>query len=336
MADAGHWPVDAGGLRMEMEFNQGGEEFVMKILQWIATLAFVVAGIALLCAPAHGQVAKAAASGTAATGPTRFTVVDAGTVGKPDVALIPGLGSSRAVWDGETKLLAPNYRLHILQVDGFAGSPVGANTADGKMLTGIVEELHAYIAANKMHPVVVGHSMGGLLTLMLADKYPADLTRMVIVDTLPYYAVLFNPAATVETMKPQAEVLKEQVIAAPADQFALMQQTLVPALVLNPDAQKLIEAADEAGDRTAFAEAMYEDLLTDLRGDVATIKTPMLLVYPYDPASQGADPAKVDALYKSAYAAKPNLTLLRIDGSRHFIMYDQPAKLDAAVEGYLK
>jgi hypothetical protein len=55
MADAGHWPVDAGGLRMEMEFNQGGEEFVMKILQWIATLAFVVAGIALLCAPAHGQ-----------------------------------------------------------------------------------------------------------------------------------------------------------------------------------------------------------------------------------------------------------------------------------------
>jgi pimeloyl-ACP methyl ester carboxylesterase len=308
----------------------------MKVLQWIATVAFVVAGIALLCAPAHGQAVKAGAAGSAVTGPTRFTVVDAGTVGKPDVVLIPGLGSSRAVWDGEAKLLAPNYRLHIVQVDGFAGSPVGANAADGKMLTGIVEELHGYITVNKMHPVVVGHSLGGLLTLMLADKYPADLSRMVIVDTLPYYAVLFNPAATVETMKPQAEVLKQQVIATPADQFAVMQQTLVPALVLNPDAQKLIEAGDEAGDRTVFAEAMYEDLLTDLRGDVAAIKTPMLLLYPYDPASQGPDPTKVDALYQGSYKGMPNATLERIDGSRHFIMYDQPAKLDAAVEGYLK
>jgi pimeloyl-ACP methyl ester carboxylesterase len=106
--------------------------------------------------------------------------------------------------------------------------------------------------------------------------------------------------------------------------------------VLNPDAQKLIEAADEAGDRTVFAEAMYEDLLTDLRGDVATIKTPMLLLYPYDPASQGADPAKVDALYQGSYKGMPNATLVRIDGSRHFIMYDQPAKLDAAVEEFLK
>jgi pimeloyl-ACP methyl ester carboxylesterase len=321
---------------MYMEINKLGEGIAMKILQWIATVAFVAAGIALLCAPAHGQTAKAAAAGSVVTGPTRFTVVDAGTAGKPDVVLIPGLGSSRAVWDGEAKLLAPNYRLHIVQVDGFAGAPVGANIADGKMLPGIVEELHGYISVNKMHPVVVGHSLGGLLTLMLADKYPGDVRKMLIVDTLPYYAVLFNPAATVDTMKPQAEVLKQQVIATPADQFAMMQQTLVPALVLNPDAQKLIEAGDIAGDRTVFAEAMYEDLLTDLRGDVAGIKTPMLLLYPYDPASQGADPAKVDSMYKSAYAAKPNVTLLRIDGSRHFIMYDQPAKLDAAVEEFLK
>ena len=302
----------------------------MKFLQWIATVVFVAAGIALLCAPAHGQ-AKAAA-----VVPTRFTVTDSGTAGKPDVVLIPGLGSSSAVWDAEAKLLAPNYRLHIVQVDGFAGAPAGANAADGKMLPGIVEELHGYIGAAGMHPVVVGHSLGGLLTLMLAEKYPADVRKMVIVDTLPYYAVLFNPAATVATMKPMADGIRQQIIAAPADQFALMQKTVVPAMVMNKDAQALVEAADIAGDRTVFAEAMVEDLLTDLRDDVAGIKTPMLLLYPYDATSQGADPAKVDAMYKSAYATKPNVTLVRIDGSRHFIMYDQPAKLDAAVEGFLK
>jgi pimeloyl-ACP methyl ester carboxylesterase len=30
------------------------------------------------------------------------------------------------------------------------------------------------------------------------------------------------------------------------------------------------------------------------------------------------------------------VTLVKVDGSRHFIMYDQPAKFDAAVEAFLK
>src|SRR5665213_2925589 len=139
---------------------------VMKALRFLATVAFVLAGIALLIAPSRAAVASAAGFV-----PTRFTVVDAGTVGKPDVVLIPGLSSSRAVWDAEAKLLAPNYRLHLVQVDGFAGAPAGPN-AVGPLLAPIVEELHGYIAAEGMHPVVVGHSLGGLLALMLADKYP--------------------------------------------------------------------------------------------------------------------------------------------------------------------
>ena len=204
------------------------------------------------------------------------------------------------------------------------------------MLPGIVEELHGYIAATKMHPVVVGHSLGGLLTLMLAEKYPADVKKMVIVDALPYYAVLFKPDATVESVKPMADAMRTQVVGAPAEQFAVMQQVMVPQLVNDKAGQAAVEAADEAGDRTVFAEAMYEDLLTDLRGEIAGIKTPMLLVYPYDAATQGADPAKVDAMYRAAYAGKPDATLVRVDGSKHFIMYDQPAKLDAAVEAYLK
>ena len=299
----------------------------MKVLQYLVSVMFVLAGIALLCAPAaHGQTAFV---------PTRFTVVDEGKAGAPDVVMIPGLGSSRAVWEAEAKLLAPNYRLHLVQLDGFGGTPAGPN-ATGVILPAIVDELHGYIAAAHMTPVVIGHSLGGLLTLMLAEKYPADVRKMVIVDTLPYYAVLFLPDATVETMKPQAEVLRQQIVAAPADQFAVMQTTVVPALVKNADGQKAVEAMDDASDRAVFANAMFDDLQTDLRGEVGSIKPPMLLLYPYDATSQGPDAAKVDAMYKSAYAGKANVSMVRVDDSRHFIMYDQPAKMDAAIEGYLK
>jgi pimeloyl-ACP methyl ester carboxylesterase len=296
----------------------------MKALQFLATLAFVLAGIALLIAPSHA----------AGFSPTRFAVTDAGSVNKPDILLIPGLSSSKAVWDAESKLLAPNYRLHIVQVGGFAGAPAGPN-ATGAMLPGIVEELHQYIVAAKMHPVVMGHSLGGLLGLMLADKHPEDVSKLIIVDSLPFAAVLFAPEVTVETARPMVEQIKAQLIAMPDEQFAVMAPQSAASMVKNTDAQKLIVESTLASDRTVFADAMAEDMTTDLRGDVATIKTPTLMIYPYD-VTAVPDVTKIAAVYETAYKSMPNVKLVRIDDSRHFIMYDQPAKFDAAVEEFLK
>jgi pimeloyl-ACP methyl ester carboxylesterase len=308
-------------------------ERAMKVLQWLATVVLVLAGVMLLVKPLAAQQGRAAGSVTA--GPTRFTVVDAGTVGKPDVVLIPGLSSSRAVWDAEGKLLSPNYRLHLVQVNGFAGAAAGVN-ATGPILPGIVEELHGYIASAGIHPVVVGHSLGGLLALMLADKYPGDVRKLVIVDTLPFYAVLFNPEATVEATKPYVEQMKQQMSAIPADQYAAMQGTIAAQLVKDAAGQKLVAASSGASDRAVVVEAMAEDMLTDLRVDVAKIQTPTLVLYEYDPTLQQPDATVYEALMKAGYASMPNVTLMKMDGSRHFIMYDQPEKFDAALEGFLK
>jgi len=309
----------------------------MKLLRMLFTVMLFLAGVLLLIHPLRAQTAVAPAQVKAASAPvlTHITIVDAGTVGKPDVVLIPGLGSSRAVWEAEAKLLAPNYRLHLVQLNGFAGSPVGGN-ASGAILPGAVEDLHAYITAQAIHPAVVGHSMGGLLALMLADKYPGDVRKMVIVDTLPFYALLYSATATVEMMKPQAEAIRQQVIATPADQFAAMQQIVVPQLVSNKDGQKLVEAMDTASDRAVFANSMAEDLTTDLRGDIATIKTPALVMFAVDVSAKQPDAAQYEALMRSVYKPMPNVTLLKIEDSRHFIMYDQPAKMDEAIEGFLK
>ena len=261
-------------------------------------------------------------------------MVDAGTVGKPDVVLIPGLSSSRDVYTAEAKLLAPKYRLHLMQVNGFAGAAPGPN-ATGPMLPGIVEELHSYIVAGKMQPVVVGHSLGGLLALMLADKYPADVRKLVIVDSLPYYAVLYNPAATPETMKPMADALQKQLNDVPADQFAAMQPMMAAQLVKNADAQKAVAASSMASDRNVLAKAMAEDLLTDLRADVAKIQTPTLVLFEYDASLKQPDPVTYEALVRDAYKPMPHVTLVKVEDARHFIMYDQPAKFDAALQTFL-
>jgi pimeloyl-ACP methyl ester carboxylesterase len=273
-----------------------------------------------------------------AQAPTRFTVTVEGAPNGPAVLLLPGLASSQAVFDAEAKILAPTYRLYRVQIAGFAGAPAAGNanpTEANPLLPGIVAELHQYIVARKIHPAVISHSLGGLLALMLADQHPEDIQKLLMVDTLPYYAVVFNPNATVDTMRPQAQQIRDGMIAASDDAFAQQSAQSIHYMVINPDAAKRIGASSLASDRVVFATAMYEDLCTDLRPRIASIKTPTTLLYPYD-ATVAPDAAKIDAVYTSAYASMPNIKVHRIDASRHFIMYDQPAAFDAAVQAFLQ
>jgi pimeloyl-ACP methyl ester carboxylesterase len=296
----------------------------------LVILLLILAALLLLRKPVFGQAITAA--------PTRFSVVIQGVApGKgADVILIPGLSSSRDVYAAEAKLLTANYRLHLIQIAGFAGEPAGPN-ATGPILAPVVEQLHQYIVTNKLQPVpVIAHSLGGLLGLMLADAHPEDVQKLLIVDSLPFYALVFAPEATVDAVKPQAAVMRDQILAASPDVYAVIANQTASFLVLNPDARKLVAASSIASDRTVMANAMYEDLTTDLRSQLATIKIPATLLYPFDAAAVGPDSTKIDTVYTSAYSAMPNLKIHRIDNSRHFIMYDQPAAFDKAVQAFLK
>jgi pimeloyl-ACP methyl ester carboxylesterase len=81
---------------------------------------------------------------------------------------------------------------------------------------------------------------------------------------------------------------------------------------------------------------MAEDLTTDLRDDIAMIKTPTLVMFAVDTSAKQPDATQYEALMRSVYKPMPNVTLVKINDSRHFIMYDQPVKMDAAIEGFLK
>ena len=303
----------------------------------LLALLFLLAALLLLRQPLFGQPPTTKpATQTITTAPTRFSVVVEGAPRgtAPDVLLLPGLASSREVYAVEAKLLTTHYRLHLVQLAGFAGEPAGPN-ATGPILSPVVEQLHQYITDNHLQPIpVIGHSMGGLLALMLAQAHPEDVSKLLIIDTLPYYGLVFNPAATVDTVRPQALAMHDQFIAMPNDQFAATQPLYTNRMVKDPEGQRQVSASSLASDRTVFANAMLEDLSTDLRPQLATIKTPMTLLYPYETAQGPVE--QVTALYTTAYATKPNLQLIRIDDSRHFIMYDQPAAFDKAVQTFLQ
>ncbi len=299
------------------------------------------AALALTAAtlPFAGSTAQVA-SPPRATAPVRFTVVDQGTLGKPDVILLPGLTGGRWVWEAQAAKLAPDYRLHLLQVNGFAGQPAGANATADPLLPALVDELHTYIAARRIRPIIVGHSLGGLLGLMLAKKYPQDVAKLVIVDASPFWGLMFGPNVTADSVRPMAQSMRDGTFSPSSARREASERSIAQGLALDPQARKRIVEDGLASDAQVGGRAMYEDLTTDLRPALASIKTPTLVVYAYDPTLVFPDGTKptagmADAAFHSSYRTMPNVKLVRIDNTRHFIMSDQPERLDELLRPFL-
>ncbi|MCX7360159.1 MAG: alpha/beta hydrolase [Alphaproteobacteria bacterium] len=263
--------------------------------------------------------------------PSRFTVEVRGQ--GPDVIFIPGLGSSRDVWSAQADALAATHRLHLVQLNGFAGQPVGAPA--GQVVQPVVDELAQYIEANHLdHPAVIGHSMGGFAGLMLARQHPSDVGRLMIVDSLPFFSAMFGPQVTAANAEPQARAMRDGIAALDDATFTAQQNSGVGRLVKTEARRAEVVAWSVASDRAIFAQAMYEVMTTDMRPEVANVQTPITVVYAYDTA-MGPE-AMIDGLYRGQYAPAPHVNFVRIDGSYHFIMFDQPAAFQAAVTEFLR
>lgn len=294
-------------------------------------LAAVAFTLGVVLQPSAGHAAP-----VAATAPEvrmdHISVVATGK-GRP-VILIPGLSSPRAVWDGVVPGLAKDHRVYIVQVNGFGGDAPGANLTQG-VLDGIVADLHAYIGKEKIvGAAIVGHSMGGLVAMMLARAHPADAGRLMIVDSLPFIGTLYSPAATATLIEPQARAMRDAQVASygkPANDAAAT--AIADRLAAKPASRVKVAAWAKAADPRVSGQAMYEDLTTDLRPAMKHIATPITMVYPW--GAGGPTKPLADAMYKGAYADAPHVTFVDIGDAAHFVMLDQPAAFQAALTAFV-
>jgi pimeloyl-ACP methyl ester carboxylesterase len=271
---------------------------------------------------------------SAIAGPTsdRITVTVRGQ--GPDVVLIPGLTSSGAVWDATAAHLEGHYRVHVVQIDGFAGVPARAN-AQGPVMQPVLDALDAYIKKNKLKsPVVIGHSLGGTMGLMLASQHPEDAGKLMVVDALPFAGMLLG-AYDVAGAKSAAAGMRDTILNESQDAYAQGEKSFVSTLVKSPEGRKLATAWAVASDKSVVAQAFYEDATLDLRPKLPDIKTPVTILYPWDKSSPYSQ-SDTDGFYQQNYAALLNKKMVRIDSSYHFIMLDQPDAFLAQVDAFLK
>jgi pimeloyl-ACP methyl ester carboxylesterase len=238
------------------------------------------------------------------------------------------------MWNATASRLESHFRLHLIQEAGFGGSPSRAN-AQGPVIQPTVDAIDAYIKTNKLQaPKVIGHSLGGLMAEMLAIQHPEDVGGLMIVEALPFYGALFG-AKDVSAVTPQAAAMRDSVLAQTQDDYAKSEVAFMHVLVKSPDGYKLATKWAIASDKSVVARAMYEDTTTDIRPQLNKIKVSVTILHAWD-ALAGIPQAAADQLYEESYAALPNKKIVRIDGSFHFIMLDQPEKFAAQVDIFLK
>lgn len=249
----------------------------------------------------------------------------------PDVVLMPGYASSRETWRETAARLAPRHRVHLLQVRGFAD--LEAPAEKGPVWSPVVADIAAYLRTLQK-PAFIGHSMGGATGLRLAIEHPGVASKILVADSLPFYATLFNAAATVDSVRPIAQRIAAQIRNADAAQFAAAQAQSAAILAKSPAARERIVAWSVASDRETIAVAIEELMTTDLRPHLAAIATPVTVAFAWD-AAMGRPADVHENFWRTQYASLKTARLDRVDDSFHFLMDDQPARTATVIDAFL-
>ncbi|WP_300527876.1 alpha/beta hydrolase [Maricaulis sp.] len=251
---------------------------------------------------------------------THFDIERAGNSEARSVLFIPGLATPGDVWDGTVAALGDTVDAHIVTADGFGGP---ARVSEGPFVAPVAAELAAYLEQeNVENAVLVGHSMGAQIALQVAAQAPGRIDEVVVVDSVPFYARLFNAVATPEQAGRMGQQMQAQLEAMSHEQFMSMSRQGVAIQATGADDQEQILSWMAAADQGAIARAMGEVTGSDYSAVLQDVDARITVLAPWSEASPV--PADVIAsMYERQYPLE-NASVHMIADSRHFIMLDQP------------
>ncbi|MGH8427436.1 MAG: alpha/beta fold hydrolase [Gammaproteobacteria bacterium] len=276
----------------------------------------------------------ASACVTAPSGPSTFTVGTLtvqryGDHGRT-LIMIPGLASGAWVWTDTVTQLEKDHVVYTVTLAGFDGVPP---PKDGSNLMGQADAslLQLIRSHHIKKPVLVGHSLGGTLSIMFATAHSDLLSGVVAVEGLPVFPGTQNMNPTQRAAAAQSFTGKMSQMT--PTQFQAQQLSFMEAGgVIDPKMAAKYAALQAKSDPASVAEYAREDLALDLRPQLKNIGVPVLEISPYYAPDFGktsqlqiSEEQKAD-YYKMLLAGTPRLQVVSISPSRHFVMLDQPQK----------
>ena len=239
----------------------------------------------------------------------------------PDLLLVHGWGMHGEVWGDLPASLARHFRVTTLDLPGHGRNRVPCTAQSLSEFTDAVVEICPAPA------VWLGWSLGALVALDAALRYPHKVTRLVLVGATPK----FVQAADWPHAMP-AEVFSEFARDLTHDYRATMLRFLSLHVGGNEDGRALLKQLRAKvftphGDPQAVALAAGLAILeqTDLRARLAEIRIPALVVH--GSHDRLAAPAAAEYLAENLRQAQ----LLQIEGAGHAPFLSHPAPFARAV-----
>ena len=287
----------------------------------------VLAGVACtlaLLAPAFGAPAKFDAGA--------LQVEQRGTSGRA-IILIPGLSSGPWVWADTASRLEKNHVVYLLALPGFDGrKPV-----PGASFASLMQDLAMLIESRKLdRPVLVGHSLGGTLSLAFAADHPGTIGGVIAVDGLPVFPGTENMTGDRTAV---GEQFRAQFANQTPGQFAEGQKAYMRQVgVLDAGMADKLAALTGRSDPAATGEIAGQVIQLDLRPRMKDITVPVVEISPFNPpdfAAFGLDEAGKANYYRGLMSGVADLEVVSVSPARHFVMFDQPERFAAALDAAL-
>ena len=251
----------------------------------------------------------------------------------PLVLFLGGVNVHGEMWRPWADALAVDHRVLVVTPAGFAGV-APTERPDGFLATHVTALARLLETERAEGALVVGHSLGGLTALMLAVREPERVGRLLVVDSLPFLAELFQPDATPAQARQNAETMAKRSLALKQDAYLAETERAVAIAAKSASFLDRLRLWAAASDRATAVTAYQELLGMDYRAMLAKVRQPVLVLAAWD-AMMPFSKESLEALYKRQYARLAAGEVRVVEDALHFLMIDQPDAFESALGAVL-
>jgi 3-oxoadipate enol-lactonase len=263
------------------------------------------------------------ASAPMKTGDDRFGYEAAGDPATPPLVFLHGIGGAARAWRGQIEGFSNHYRAMAWDMPGYGGSA----SLPAVSIATLADALQDFLrAVGAVKPILVGHSIGGMIVQQWLTKYPDVAAAVVLAQTSPAFG------------KADGDWQKEFIGArlGPLDRGETM-VSLAPTLVKelvgdDPDIRGMELARDcmAAVPEASYRACMLALLGFDQRNALKNIAVPTLVL------SGSRDKNAPAPMMAKMATYIPSATYVELEGAGHLVNLERPAAFNAALDSFLK
>jgi pimeloyl-ACP methyl ester carboxylesterase len=240
--------------------------------------------------------------------------------GRP-VILLHGWLGSWGLWQETMAYMGRYYRTYALDFWGFGESGKKRNSYDVQDFVSLVDQFMEQLGIGQAP--LVGHSMGGTVSLSVAIKYPHRVRKVVVVGS-PIVGSSLNFLLKMFGRKPVAYVVYNNMWG-----FQIFYHLLAPLYSKDKRWPEMMDRDISKMTLESFLYSIASLRKTDLRPRLNEVKIPAMGMY------GDRDVVVHPGQWKDMLAGIPHARIERYHDAGHFIMLDEPQKFTEKLKNFL-